>query len=205
MMAMARRSRTRRLEVACALLLVGLGCGDPYRDRLLDGLPDEDPKFRPGELHRPGQPCLACHSDYGGAPEFSLGGTIFSGSEPTETPSLLGGYTVRVYDSEGQTRDLLSNSCGNFYIRRADWDPAFPLRAELYEDNPAKPGKLIQVTVMSSRIAREGSCAGCHVGHRSPLSPGAVYVPGTTPGAPSDACPTPWLGPDPRAPVQGLK
>lgn len=188
------------------LLLLGAlaGCGDPYRDRLIEGLPDEDPNVPRGELHRSGQPCLACHSNYGGAPPFSIGGTIFTEAKPTETPTMLAGYTVRVYDSEGKARDVVSNACGNFFILRDDWDPAFPLRAELYQPNPDKPGKLIQVVVMSSRIARDGSCAGCHVGHRSPLSPGFVYVPGTEPASePTPGCPTPWLGPDPRAPIQG--
>lgn len=207
MMSSTRATPARGLKLALQLgvLMMAVGCGDPYRDRLIDGLPEEDPNFQPGELHRPGQPCLACHSAYGGAPDFSLGGTLFSAAKPTETPTMLGGYTLRVYDSEGQSRDMLSNACGNFHIRRKDWDPAFPLRAELYQDNPAQPGKLIQLTIMSTRIAREGSCAGCHIGHPSPLSPGVVEVPGTTPSAVSDACPPPWLGPDPRAPVQGLK
>jgi hypothetical protein len=186
-----------------SLALSALGCGDPYRDRLIDGLPPEDPKVHRGPMHRPGQPCLACHSDYGGAPDFSIAGTLFSAAGPSETPTMMSGYTVRVYDSEGQTRDVVSNTCGNFFIPRFEWDPAFPLRAELYEPNPAKPGKLTQVTVMSSRIAREGSCAGCHIGHPSPLSPGFVYVPGTKPSTPDESCPTPWLGPDPRAPIQG--
>jgi hypothetical protein len=191
------------------VLLTLVACGDPYRDRLIDGLPEEDPNFQPGEFHRPGQPCLACHSTYGGAPPFSVAGTLFTTAKLDELPAMLGGFTVRVHDSEGRSRDAVSNACGNFYVRRDDWNPAFPLLVEILSGDPAGTDPLIPVSSMNSRIAREGACAGCHIGRPSPLSPGFVSIPGTSPSSPEaslpGACPTPWLGPDPRAPIQGAK
>ncbi len=200
----ARRTALRALSlltVSCGLST--LSCGDPYRDPLIKALGDEDPNFPPGELHRPGQPCLACHSKYGGAPELAVAGTLFNDPKAGATPFVVGGYTARITDSEGQARDLASNRCGNFFIRKSDWDPAYPLRAELYGPSPKNPQKVAQLNVMSSRIGRDGSCASCHIGARSPFSPGVVYVPElaagvTAPGAAD--CPGPWLGPDPRVP-----
>lgn len=201
------------LRVSLTLVLVSAslvaGCGDPYRDRLIDSLPEEDPRFAPGELHRPGQPCLACHSSYGGAPEFAIGGTLFAATEFDEVPAMMAGYTVRIQDSEGRSRDAVSNACGNFHIRRDDWDPAFPLLVEILAGTPGGVSPLVPVSTMTSRISREGSCAGCHVGRPSPVSPGIVSIPGSSNDSPSastpETCPTPWLGPDPYAPVQGAK
>ena len=193
----------RRARTLVVTLLALAGCGDPYRDKLIDALGDEDPRFPKGEFHRPGQPCGACHSKYGGAPEFSIGGTLFNNALVGQAPFMVDKYTVRIVDSEGQSRDVVSNRCGNFFIRKTEWDPAFPLRTELYGPNPKDPQKLIQVNVMSSRIARDASCAGCHIGSKSPYSPGVVYVPQLPPAVlPPGAgqCPTPWLGPDPRVP-----
>jgi hypothetical protein len=195
---------TGRLLFLCLLI----GCGDPYRDELIEALGDEDPRFPPGPVHRPGQPCVACHSPYGGATEFAIGGTLFNKVDSGE-PFMLAGYTVRLFDSEGQSRDLVSNACGNFYLRKQDkgdergWDPAFPLRAELYRPKPEDASKLVQTDVMASRIARDGSCAGCHIGGKSPYSPSVVYI--TLPSEitltpPGLNCPSPWLGPDPRIP-----
>jgi mono/diheme cytochrome c family protein len=203
------RTTTRARLLAFAVSAALAGCGDPYRDRLIDNLPAEDPAFAPGELHRPGQPCVACHSSYGGAPEFAVGGTLFAATKVDEVPAMLSGYTVRVHDSEGRARDALSNGCGNFFIRRDDWDPAFPLLVEILAGDPAGPTPLVPVSSMGSRIAREGSCGGCHIGRPSPISPGIVAIPGTSNASPNASsagtCPSPWLGPDPHAPVQGAK
>ncbi|MSP25189.1 MAG: hypothetical protein EXR75_08495 [Myxococcales bacterium] len=183
---------------------VTLGCDDPMRDRLLDALPDEAPGFEPSAFHRPGQPCLACHSEYGAAdPEFSIGGTVFAvPKDATEAPFMLTSYTVRLIDAEGETRTLRANRCGNFFSTKQDWDPAFPLRAELYrESDPKDPSVLVQDSIMASRIGRDGSCASCHIHPKSPFSPGVVEaVKVASDVAPPSDCPPPWLGPDPRLP-----
>lgn len=186
----------------CAALLVA--CDDPSLDRLLDALPDEAPGFPPGETHRPGQPCVACHSPYGGVdPEFSIGGTVFAvPKDDSEAPFMLSGYAVRLIDSEGETRILRTNRCGNFHSRKKDWDPAFPLRAELYQvPDDDQPDVLVQDSVMASRIGHDGSCAGCHIHPKSPFSPGVVEALKVDAAVePPDDCPPPWLGPDPRLP-----
>jgi hypothetical protein len=187
--------------VIAVLVWVLAGCGDPYRDKLIDALGKEDPNFKPGPTHRPGQPCLACHSKYGGAkPEMVIGGTLFNEAAPGKDPFVVGNdYRVLIVDSEGERVKIQANQCGNFYITMSEWPgglgPAFPLYAEILDN------KNVQVKRMESRIGRDGSCAGCHIGKRTPYSAGVVYVPitGLKP-PPSGACPPPWLGPDPLFP-----
>ena len=68
---------TRCLGTATLLALL-TSCGDPVRDEQIEALGEEQPEFPPSAIHRPGQPCVLCHSQYGGAePEMSMGGTLF--------------------------------------------------------------------------------------------------------------------------------
>ncbi len=187
---------------AMGLIVSAWACGDPLRDAAIEALGEETPGFGPSEVHRPGQPCVLCHSSYFGAePAMSIAGTLFYAPSGGLDPFLVGGNTVRVLDSEGESRDLLANRCGNFYIEKSTWDPAFPIRAVLYQPKIGEPDTLLQLRVMASRIGREGSCAACHVHPRSLYSPGVVHVPGD-PGdfLPTLDCPPPWLGPDPNKP-----
>ncbi len=195
------------VELLPALAFTGmvaavLACGDPQRDAAIEALGGEADGFGPSAIHRPGQPCVLCHSSYFGAePNMSLAGTLFYAPGSGFDPFLVGGYTVRVLDSEGESRDLLANRCGNFYIEKSDWDPAFPVRAVLYGPKKGEPDTLLQLRVMASRIGREGSCAKCHVHPRSLYSPGVVHVPGDPADfLPTLDCPPPWLGPNPNKP-----
>jgi hypothetical protein len=130
------------------------GCGyDPIPQAVIDGLPEED-KAGPSATHRGGQPCLSCHSAYGEAlPQLVIGGTVFK--EDTVTGALLpaAGIKVIVYDSTGDSRVACSNSAGNFFIEKDNWDAiTFPLKSFV----GSAPRR------MQSIIGREGSCANCH-------------------------------------------
>ncbi|MCA9621723.1 MAG: hypothetical protein KC731_22020 [Myxococcales bacterium] len=174
-------------------LLFTVGCADAYLDAKIDALGPEDPSFEPSEIHRPGAPCVLCHSNYGGAePTMAIGGTLFY--EPADgEPYPVAGYTVRVVDSEGQTLDMVSNRCGNFFVTRDDFTPVYPMRAELLAPDPATPDKLLSNRAMASRISRDGSCGSCHAHPASSFSPGVVFVvpPAGSPPAPPQGCPPP--------------
>ena len=190
------------LNLGAVLVLATTACGDPLRDGVRDALGDEQPGFEPGQYHRPGQPCLVCHSDYGGEePTLSVGGTLFHLGDG-EDPYMVGAeYVVRLFDSEGVSFDAPVNACGNFLVKQSDFNPAYPMRATLFAFANGSVGA--QVQVMQSRIGREGSCARCHIHDASPYSPGVVYVPGqptSPPPSKQGSCPPPWLGPDPFAP-----
>lgn len=161
-----------------ALLLLLCSCGDPLNDNQIAVLGDEQDGFPPSDIHRPGQPCVLCHSEYGGAePELSIGGTLFLEPAGNEVPRPVAGYTIRIIDSASQIVNLVSNPCGNFYVTKADFDPAYPLRAELFGPSIVDADETVQLTVMSTRIGRDGSCGSCHSHPASVFSPGVVYLP----------------------------
>jgi hypothetical protein len=159
-----------------------LSCSDPLRDGKIEALGGEDQGFEPNEIHRPGQPCVACHSVYGGAePEMSIAGTLFT--DPTAVDEngdpkplrLVPNHIIRLIDSEGTIKERETNRCGNFAFTLEEFNPAFPVRAELY--GKGEDGAKIPIDVMASRIGREGSCGACHAHPATSQSPGVVYVP----------------------------
>src|SRR4051794_4421968 len=58
--------------------LAFVSCGDPVSDARIAALGPEDPGVPPGPLHRPGQPCVVCHSRQGPASPFLVAGTVYS-------------------------------------------------------------------------------------------------------------------------------
>jgi hypothetical protein len=175
--------------------VLALGCSDTYRDRLIDALGEEDAGFDPGPLHRPGQPCVACHSSYGGvSPEFSIAGTLFSQPTPEQPPFLVADFAVYLIDSVGNRRFVQANPCGNFYLEKSEFDPSFPMLAEVWDKGRTRP-----LAQMNSRIGRDGSCGTCHRDPPTWDSPGVVFVPtadlaGAVP-PPLGACPPPRFAP----------
>ena len=180
----------RSSAVLAALVLGALSCGNPALDPRIEALGDEKPGVEEGEFHRPGQPCLLCHGKYQGVePEMSVAGTIY-GTPASETP--VEDVRVTLVDAQGETRTVKSNCIGNFFITREQWDPLFPLHAEIEYALPGAPESTKRV-VMSTRINRDGSCAGCHVGTPNQGSPGWVYCAAADSGLefpePSSSCP----------------
>lgn len=151
---------------------------DPVPQELIDSLGEEPGE--PGPNHRPGSPCLACHSTYEGATPLAIGGTVFSANNGLLTPET--GVLIEVADSTGGTRRACSNAAGNFFITKDAWpDIAFPLSVK------------VNGTRMRSLIGRDGSCASCHKlpeegsspDGESHESPGVVLV---NAGSPDKTC-----------------
>jgi len=147
-------------------------CGaDPVQDHLVDSLGGEAPGVPTGPLHRPGQPCLACHGHYGPAnSQFSFGGTVY---QDLASQKPLVDALVHLVDSKGREFDAGVNCAGNFFVQKADYDPAFPV------------GVMIQfgsfngmpfTKAMDSPIYREGSCAMCHVGAGNSDTTSHIYL-----------------------------
>jgi hypothetical protein len=174
----------RRLLAAAAPLLLAAASGcryDPVPQALINSLGPEH--GTPNELHRPGQPCLACHSPYQGAtPLFAIAGTVFTTDKASGQLVGLGQVLVQAIDSNGEVRKKCTNSAGNFFVAQSDWmDIEFPLRAEA--------GLSAGGLSMQSLIGRDGSCATCHklpdsssldmVTGKSQDSAGVILVPAT--------------------------
>jgi mono/diheme cytochrome c family protein len=151
--------------LAFTLATLAGACGDPVRDAVADSLGPER-GVRPGPEHRPGQPCLACHTDGGRAgPSFSVAGTLYRAKDDL-TP--LAGAEVRITDSAGRAFRMRSNCAGNFYMRPSEGIPAGPYWITLaYGDYTIE---------METPVYREGSCATCHTGSVGPLSAGPVFM-----------------------------
>jgi hypothetical protein len=193
-----RLYRAGLAAIVAALPLAG--CRDPLREQLLDALGEEVPgPFAETAFHRPGQPCLACHTSYEGAePELTIGGTLFF-VPPDGNLFVVPNFIVRLVDAVGATTELQSNACGNFYATKDQFNPSYPMLTEVLAPSPDDSTKLTTNAQMRSRIARDGSCGNCHMHPVSPLSPGAIFVTpvtGLTLTPPDPAvCPPPSFAP----------
>jgi hypothetical protein len=139
------------MSALAALVVIGVGACryDPVPQEIIDSLGEET--GTPGPTHRPGQPCLACHSTYEGAtPAMAVGGTVFTQDEMGAlVPASR--VIVTITDTAGDSRKACTNAAGNFYIEKSKWDDiAFPLAVTAGDRK------------MRSLIGRDGSCASCH-------------------------------------------
>ena len=124
---------------------------DPVPQAQIDELPPEDPAG-PSELHRPGQRCALCHSEYEGAePLLAMGGTIFEQDPETFVLNPVEGVFVTLYDAAGASQKACTNAAGNFFVKMEDWpDAKFPLTVQVGN------------RFMRSLLGRDRSCATCH-------------------------------------------
>ncbi|MCW5834244.1 MAG: hypothetical protein KIS78_17735 [Labilithrix sp.] len=160
-----RRRGAAALLFACAALSVVVGstlggCTDPVRDAEIEALGPEEPGVTPNPEHRPGQPCLHCHSQGGPASNkpFAIAGTVYETDQPGSNGA--DGIFVQFVDSAGGgPREIpQTGPSGNFYVPLQDWpDLKYPVRVGLYEDLNGPP-----TVIMKSLINREGSCNFCH-------------------------------------------
>jgi hypothetical protein len=144
---------------AVALAFSSACVSDPVPDAEIESLgPDVTD---PGPDHRPGQPCVICHSSTGPASDdpFAVAGTVFH-----DNASAVGvaGVKILFVDSNGSaplrapTNDILTSASGNFYVRQSEWNPAFPLYVNIFNPADGTTG------IMQSHIGRQPSCASCH-------------------------------------------
>ncbi len=169
---------TRSCLLIAALGLAG--CPSPVNDDAIDALGGECEGVPENEFHRPGQPCVLCHGEYqGDSPILSIGGTIFA--TPSQ-PIPVEGAKVTLTDANGETQERVTNCIGNFFIPADEWQPAFPLAAQI--ECPIPGTEDVRTLVMGTRISRDGSCAGCHFGPPSYDSPGWVYCATVMPDPP---------------------
>ena len=164
-----------------AALPFAAGCRyDPVPQGIIDSLGPE--VGTPSATHRPGQPCLVCHSAYeGAAPAFAVAGTVFTQDKDGKLGPAAG-LSVNIFDSAAGLRKACTNAAGNFFVSRDDWeDITFPLNAQAGNRG------------MTSLIGRDGSCGSCHklpsatsedpVTGASRTSPGVIIADPTAPGA----------------------
>jgi hypothetical protein len=173
--------RSRALAIVAAVTLAA--CESP-REREADALGPEPGPGEPGPRHRPGQPCLVCHSaeEPIGEIVFDVAGTVYEAEDDPITPGR--DVEVTVTDADGETFVAITNVAGNFaIIARADvgqpleigegiWQVPgtldFPIRVELRRGPYAEE--------MKSFAHRERSCNACHAGDPGAASAGRVFL-----------------------------
>lgn len=84
------------------------------------------PAAAPGDGHHfPGEDCIACHRQAGGAPPFTVGGTLYNDEEGSAPAA---GATIVVDDFYGNRFTMVTEENGNFY----SIDPiTFPVKTYL--------------------------------------------------------------------------
>ena len=160
-------------------------CSDPVHSRQVDDLGGEKPGVPEGPLHRPGQPCVTCHGDYGPADsEFVFAGTVYQDQMETRP---LPDAKVSLVDITGKKYETGTNCVGNFFIMKNDYKPSYPVWVTIFFGTAG--GEPIGKE-MSSPIYREGSCATCHADPPGTDAAGHVFLSEMLPPLPpSPSCP----------------
>lgn len=160
------------MRYAIAALMLLASCADPVREQQIDALGPEADGIAEGPLHRPGQPCLVCHSAGGPASDhpFALAGTLWPTSDARQG---VANVKVLFTDVNNEKRSTTSNEAGNFFVTEGDWtDLAYPLITGIERGAAESP--------MMQTIDREGSCNFCHglpsVDQRTSVGP--IIAPG---------------------------
>lgn len=154
---MQHHSLIRAFSFAGLFAFAGMftSCTNPVRDKAIERLGGEPGDVPQGELHRPGQPCVVCHSDGGPASDskFAVAGTIFVSADPNAKGAE--GVKVLFIDASSATREATTNEAGNFFITEAEWpDLTYPFKVGISKGASNIP--------MRSTVNREPSCAFCH-------------------------------------------
>jgi len=157
---------TARGALFFSLCLLSACAADPLRERKLADLGGETPGIPVGPLHRAGQPCGECHGPEGPADsDFALSGTLYEAPidlAPVENA------TIRFIDWTGYQYRTTSNGAGNFFVRRENYDPIWPLWVKIERSD--------KTVEMRSAIFRETSCGACHADPASPSTAGHIYL-----------------------------
>lgn len=162
---LARRSRGLVI-LDCWLFACCCACSDPVRDARITALGPETAGVAAGALHRPGQPCLACHDGQGDGPEhFTVAGTIY---EALGVDASAPAVSIELVDARGERFQTVSNCAGNFYVTPAELDPVYPLWTSLTLGDYRID--------MQSVIGRDGSCASCHAPQASQSATDPIYL-----------------------------
>jgi hypothetical protein len=159
----------RGASMVVAVAALGACIGTTPEEQAQADLGDHDDG---DEEHRPGQPCLDCHSkDFNpGGDVFVVAGTIYRRVGDSEAQGVEDAE-VEITDDDGRTFVARTNRVGNFMVEvkpgestrqkddgklRIGWEPRFPLRTLVRFGS--------EMQEMDSYIWRDGSCASCHRG-----------------------------------------
>lgn len=169
-----------RIAALAVLALASAACPSRWSeeaDALGPEVGDEGPQ------HRPGQPCLVCHSPREGRGEkfFVVAGTIY---ERRDDPTGLENVEVEITDAQDRVFTVFTNEAGNFMVHVDSSLGAPESIGEGQLEVPEAPEFPLNVTIragareqtMRNVVGREGSCAHCHSGPPGATSAGKIFL-----------------------------
>lgn len=171
--------------LVCGFFLVGCLVDSPQERE-----PSVQGNYEDGdEEHRPGQPCLLCHSSEGHFPQapgektFEIGGTVYGIIDADEDDGLRD-VEILFTDARGDEFSALSNEAGNFLVQVNSSLSEPSRRSKGVLEVPRTPVFPLEVVIrrgtdeqrMKTKIWRNGSCAHCHGPKPSIDSVGRVYL-----------------------------
>ncbi len=176
-----------RITTLALLGVLGSACLSPSGEQAADdALGNVDHCFGDDDcgspFHRPGQPCLVCHSTTHNSGEkiFALAGTVYLRATDERG---LEAADVHVVDGNGNTVTVPTNSSGNFYIMdrrerldidREDGEAKVPFEVTFPVSIEVEYRGVTQV--MRSLIWQDGSCARCHQASEGSASAGKIFL-----------------------------
>ena len=192
------RARTiRRAAALCVALALGGCIGTTPEDAARARLPrgdgrDEGEDDDDGPEHRPGQPCLVCHTGglTGDSPAFAIAGTIVASAGGRG----VNGALVAMVDNAGHFFCAATNRAGNFMVEVDDglsaprqrddgrlkipWAPVFPVTVIKVSRSTCDVGAPLALgeRTMASLVNRDGSCASCHGPEATARSVGPIVL-----------------------------
>lgn len=101
--------------------------------------------------HRPGETCLDCHDGGGGAPQWTVAGTIYTS---LTGGTALPGATIHLTDAAGSEIILVSAQNGNFWTQEAVQFP-IRVRASSCPDDRLMGGQVLETGASCNQ-------GGCH-------------------------------------------
>lgn len=123
--------------------------------------------FGASSAMEPGNACIACHATSGGAPKFTIAGTVYpTAHEPSRCYATgVAGAIVVITDKNGAKTNLTVNSVGNFYSTKTI---AKPYTAEVQFQGRTRGMSAAQTS---------GDCNTCHTQNGDQSAPGRILLP----------------------------
>jgi mono/diheme cytochrome c family protein len=116
-------------------------------------------------IMHPGRSCIECHASHGGAPHYTIAGTVNASLHDDDDCQGVRDVVVHVVDANGAVQDLTTNFNGNFFSNTPFTPPYF---ASLSIAGRTRPMVAHQT---------DGDCMSCHTVDGTNDAPGRIVAP----------------------------
>jgi len=138
--------------------------GDPYNTPVVCTSGTQSGGGEGSSTMRPGEACIACHSQ-GEGPRFTIAGTVYPTAQEPNGCNGASGASVIINDAKGVTTTLTTNSAGNFSSRATF---ATPYTVKVVANGKER---------VMSLPPPSGDCNSCHARPPTNGAPGRIMLP----------------------------